>query len=191
MYFKSGTAGQPLFTADDSQAATAKATPSGVYLRPLVTDMPTPGRTRQPWYEWNYKNGVPNSLFERRNTVFIPVAPNHPLFDAFFLEAADDTLCRILWVVQFTARRHHRLKGDNEGLSNVRKLMVQAGHNQVINGYRIAVEVRWVLVTPTQADASDREWQMPSGWDTGISRNDHRGYVWLQEVDMGENNPKH
>ncbi|KAF9047095.1 hypothetical protein BDZ89DRAFT_1058156 [Hymenopellis radicata] len=65
--------------------------------------------------------------------------------------------------------------------------MKQAGHKQHIDGSgsTIHVEVRWVLMTPTTATAkSDRQWQMPPGWDSEISHEDHRGFVWLQEMDF-------
>ncbi|KAF7347429.1 hypothetical protein MVEN_01498800 [Mycena venus] len=89
--------------------------------------MPTQYKSRQPWYEWDYKNGTPNSLYQRRRAIFVPVATNAPLFDAFTLHASDPHL-RTLWIMQFTTRRHH--KGDGGGYPKVRKLMTLAGHKQ-------------------------------------------------------------
>jgi hypothetical protein len=185
MYYKSGLPAEPLFTANEAQAA--DIVPVGVHAsteHPPVNFMPTRGRVRQAWYEWNYKNGARNSLLEKGMVVFVPVATNHPLFDAFFLEVPTDTPhFRILWVIQFTKQRDH--KGAMAGLNNVRNLMRQAGHKCMHNGSKIEVEVRWVLMTPTQATSvSDREWKMPAGWDSNTLHNDHRGFLWLQEMDI-------
>ncbi len=183
----------PLFTSDleemwdeamdvEMKDDEAKA-PVPHSVRPAVQFMPTRGRTVQAWSEQTYTRGEPNSLMALGRVIFVPVTTNHPLFDAFFLDVPDEAN-RVLWVIQFTTRQNH--KGSSEGFYNVRQLMKQAGHKQDIDGSgsMIDVEVRWVLMTPTTTDKSEREWQMPAGWDRNTFCEDHRGSVWLQELDF-------
>ncbi|KAF9045735.1 hypothetical protein BDZ89DRAFT_1155428 [Hymenopellis radicata] len=95
--------------------------------RPAVQFMPTRGRSVQAWSERTYKLGQPNSLLARGHVIFVAVATNHPLFDAFFLDVPDgaNQLFRVLWVIQFTTRRNH--KCSSKGFLDVRRLMKQAG----------------------------------------------------------------
>ncbi|KAE9399394.1 hypothetical protein BT96DRAFT_994013 [Gymnopus androsaceus JB14] len=181
MVFQNGKAAQPTFTADLN--IKLSLVPTGIYPGhrcrcPVVDYMPTKGKMRRPWYKWNYNNGPLEVGF-----IFVPVASNHPLFDAFFLDVPDLWYPHlwILWIIQFTASWEH--KDAVKGLLNVRKLLKkQAG---LINDQKIEVEVRWVLMKPTPvSNVSDREWQMPPGWNESVIQFDHRGFVWLQEMDM-------
>ncbi|KAJ6463245.1 hypothetical protein C8R47DRAFT_1079978 [Mycena vitilis] len=184
MFYQQGSASDPLFTADRNAAATS--TPTGVEPEPTgtaPTTLPIVGTIRQPWYEWNYKHSLPNSLYQRRMNIFVPVAPNHPLFDAFFLEVPNfKPHARTLWLLQFSTRQRHG--GDRNGLLNARKLMKIAGHGVTEAGKKIAVKVQWVFVAP-KTETTVREWQMPPGWNEGTGNADHRGPVWLQEFQIG------
>jgi len=186
MGFHSGLAAQPTFSCcnDDIEA------PKGVYPtypRPYVSSMETQGLPQAVWQEANYRDGP-----LEEGCIYVPVATNHPLYDAFFLTKV--TTYSILWILQFTTSHDHR--GVTSGLLNVRRLVKLIKHPSTSNPStsnpstsnpstsKPTVYVRWVLVTP-RVDVPDKKWRLPPSWNEKVSQNDHRGYFWLQEMEMG------
>jgi hypothetical protein len=111
----------------------------------------------------------------------VPVATDHPLFNAFWLEApaatpsVRDPLDRL-------DREIHDARAPPRGQQErppKRPQADEASRPQVVKGIIMNVHVHWVPIIPKESPAVGREWQMPPGWNQEVAS----AAVWLQEID--------
>ena len=106
---------------------------------------------------------------------YIPSKANHPLFDSFTIDVVPHTCEKpatgVISIFQITISDGR--KGSDKGYPHIRKIMARV-RNLLQEGYsNPKVEVVYFLVCPH--DQSQRQWQMPAGWDKSAKTNNHRG----------------
>ncbi|KAI0764791.1 hypothetical protein C8Q74DRAFT_1284000, partial [Fomes fomentarius] len=104
---------------------------------------------------------------------------HNPLFDSFIIKYDGQQKSAVITFFQMTKESHHT--SAKEGYPTIRKIMkhVRAFFEVKV---KVNVTVEYVLVCPSPVQK--RTWQMPVGWNTSTTVQDHRGEAYCLHLSV-------
>ena len=129
---------------------------------------------------------------------YTSTSATHPFFDSFIVDFVEPRTA-VISVLQIAISPRHG--GSAEDYMYIRKLMTHVGkllekllHERGLPEQEppkkrskqeppsTAVKVVYFLVCSESGDGSQRQWDMPAGWDDDAEVNDHRGEVYCIRI---------